>query len=192
MRRCYDHQANADGRVREYHYLICMRYSTSAGKLCQRNKIDVTDFTAAVVGWVRAAIDDPLILAGAAESDGPDPRTIVLADVERARQVLAGLVAEERRWDDAYRRSVISLDRFGQGLAELATRRQRAELELASLTNVLTNATSAELARARRDEALTHLATSGLDGADPAVVAQIHQVLAQVQVRDRQLVFVAR
>jgi DNA invertase Pin-like site-specific DNA recombinase len=192
MRRCFDHQVNQDGRTRDYNYLICMRYSTSAGKLCERNKINTNDFCAAVVGWIRAAIADPRVIASAAAAETADPRAQLLSDLERVRLGLSGLAGEERRWDDAYRKGVLSIERFGQGLAELQERRQRADLELATLTTSLAGLTSAELQRARRDAALANLASMELDAQDGAVVAAIHQVLAQVQVRSGQLAFVPR
>jgi len=192
MRRCYDHQVSQSGHVREYNYLICSRYSTSNGKVCERNMITVADFTANVVAWLQAALDDPRMLASTALDESSDPRTAILADVDRARASLAALAGEERRWDEAYRQGAISLDRFGRGVSELGERRQRAELDLSTLTSVLAGSTSAEIQRVRRVEALGNLRTMELDGASPEVVALIHQVLAQVQIRGRELNFVAR
>jgi DNA invertase Pin-like site-specific DNA recombinase len=190
MRYCHDKQANLDGRVRHYEYLVCSHYSVSSGTYCQRNYIPIDAFCTAVKEWLHAVLSDPRLIERAAAGDEDDPHQPIRADLARVDEAIARLSGEERRWDQAYRQGVISLERYGQGLQDMQQQRQRAELERATLASALERASSAELRRAQRDRALADLRSIEIDPADPAVVRLIHQVLAQIQIRSRILTFV--
>jgi DNA invertase Pin-like site-specific DNA recombinase len=192
MRRCQDHQTNLDGLVRHYNYLICSRYSYTAGRECQRNTMKVSDFTDAVFNWIETVSNAPELLEQANSRSIDDPRVQMAADLARVRAALARSIDEERQWDRAYRQQVISLEKFAEGLHDLQETRQRLELEEASLVTALSAASVADLRRERRSIALRelreHLASNPHD---PDVIPLVHAVIAQVQIRDGDLVFLA-
>lgn len=191
MRRCHDVSTNKDGSCNEYDYLICSRYSYTAGKVCQRNTMTADDFTAAVFGWVQSALANSSIVAQAAMTHTVDPRQEIEADLARVNSALSRLADEERQWDRAYRQKVIGLDKYGDGLQELTQQRQALERERETLSSRLDAATMVDVRVSRRNDALAELAMLSLDASDPDVVRRIHEVLARIEVRGGALTFVA-